>query len=82
MSLDDYASAEANAIVSGERLVAPEMLLDRWAISKKELLKFINGTHPSGVHLPAPRFGSKTVRFRLADVVQVEHALYCRDSHR
>ena len=81
-SFNEYASEEADAIVNGERLVAPEMLMDRWAISRKELLKIVNGNHPSGVHLPALRFGSKTVRFRVADVVQVEYALYGRDSRR
>ena len=56
--------------------VAPEMLMDRWMISKKELLKIVKGHHRSGVHLPALRFGSKTIRFRLADVVRVEYELY------
>ncbi len=73
---EDYASEEADAIINGEKLVAPEMLMDRWKISRKEVMKIANGNHPSGVHLPGVRFGSKTIRFRLADVVRAEYDLY------
>ena len=81
-SAETYANEEADAISNGEKLVAPEMLMDRWMISRKELLKIVNGHHRSGVHLPALRFGSKTIRFRLADVVRVEYELYGRDPRR
>jgi hypothetical protein len=81
-TFEDYASEESDAIANGDRLVAPEMLRDRWGISQKELLKIVNGIHRSGVHLPALRFGSKTMRFRLADVVRVEYEIYGRDFGR
>jgi hypothetical protein len=74
--LKEYASCEADSILKGERLVAPEMLMERWQISRKEVMKLANGHHPSGVFLPSVRFGSKTVRFRLTDVVEVEYRLY------
>ena len=76
INLKKYASNESESILNGERLVAPEMLMDRWQISRKEVMKLANGHHPSGVFLPSLRFGSKTVRFRLADVVEVEYRLY------
>ena len=79
---NEYASEETDAIVNGEKLVAPEMLTDRWGISQSELLKLVNGNHRSGVHLPALRFGSKTMRFRLVDVVRVEYEMYGRDLQR
>jgi hypothetical protein len=77
-TFEQYSSEEADAISNGEKLVCPEMLLDRWGISKKELRKIINGQHRSGVHLPALRFGAKTKRFRLTDVVRAEFELYER----
>lgn len=62
-TFEDYASEESDAIANGDKLVAPEMLRDRWRISQKELLKIVNDNHKSGIHLPALRFGSKTMRF-------------------
>ena len=79
-TFEDYASEESDAIVNGEKLVAPETLMDRWMISRKELLNLVNGHHRSGIHLRALRFGSKTIRFRLSDVVRVEYEMYGRES--
>ena len=81
-TFETYASEVADAISNGEKLVAPEMLMNRWMISKKELLKIVNGHHPSGAHLPALRFGSKTMRFRVTDVIKVEFEMYGRDLSR
>jgi hypothetical protein len=77
--LGTYTAQESEAILAGDKLVAPEMLTARWKISQRELHKFVRGSHPSGIRLPALHFGKKTLRFRLADVVKVEHALYNRD---
>lgn len=79
MKAEDCARAEADAVTRGDRLVAPEMLLERWGIAKKELRRLCAGTHPSGVRLPAIVFSLKTIRFRLADVLAAEHALYGRE---
>ena len=78
-SFKDYAAEEVDEILNGRTLLAPEDLLPRWKLSSKELRKLYSGQHPSGVYLPAIRFGLKTVRFRLCDVVRVEHELYGRE---
>jgi hypothetical protein len=75
----DYAAEEIGEILDGKALLAPQDLLSRWKISAKELKKLCSGTHPSGAFLPSVRFGLKTIRFRLRDVVRVEHELYERE---
>ena len=72
VTFDEYAQEEGSAILNGEKLVAPEMVIDRLGISMEELRKFYRGRHPSGLLLPAHEFGPKTIRFRLKDVLWLE----------
>ena len=72
VSFDEYAREEGSAILNGEKLVAPEMVVDRLGITMEELRKFYRGRHPSGILLPAHEFGPKTIRFRLKDVLWLE----------
>jgi hypothetical protein len=82
LNLAEYTREEIDAIIKGEKLLAPETLTARWGISLRELHKLVNGNHNSGAHLPAVRFGSKTTRFRVVDVIKVEHEMYGRDFSR
>ena len=72
VTFDEYAKEEGTAILNGEKLVAPEMVIDRLGISMEELRKFYRERHPSGLLLPAHEFGPKRIRFRLKDVLWLE----------
>ncbi|MFC1526767.1 hypothetical protein ACFL6X_08175 [Candidatus Latescibacterota bacterium] len=71
-TFEDYAREETDNVLSGEKLLAPEQVMERWGITKKELQKYHRGEHPSGLFLPAHRFGKRTIRYRLRDVLRVE----------
>ena len=76
-TLQEYASQEAGCVLNGDKLVAPEQLEERWGVSRAELRRMWRG-EVSGVYLPPLRFGQRTIRFRLADVLRVEWELYGR----
>ena len=73
LDLKEYAKEETEAILDGERLLAPEQIMDRWGISREQLKKLQAGRNCRGVRLPYLKIGSKTVRFRLRDVLAFEH---------
>ena len=75
-TFEDYAKEEVGAVLRGDRLLAPEQIMERWGISRRELYKFHRGEHGSGVLLPALKLGKKTIRYRLRDVLRVEHEIF------
>ena len=71
-SLDEYLQEEANAISAGQRLLAPEQVMERLGISWKQLKNLHSGYNRQGLRLPYVKLGSKTIRYRLRDVVELE----------
>jgi hypothetical protein len=71
-TLKDYAEEESENIRNGERLLAPEQVMARLTITRRQLQAMHRGVHPRGLYLPAYRLGKKTIRYRLADVLRVE----------
>ncbi len=72
LTYDDYAASEAENITRGERLLAPEQVMERLTITKRQLQELHRGEHPKGLYLPAYRLGKKTIRYRLSDVLRLE----------
>ena len=70
----DYAAEETTSILNGERLLAPEQVMERLTITRRQLQELHRGEHPNGLYLPAYRLGKKTIRYRLKDVLQLEWA--------
>jgi hypothetical protein len=73
VSFKDYAAQEATNLTSGEKLLAPEQVMDRLSITRRQLHSLHGGTHPRGLYLPACRLGQKTIRYRLQDVLRLEY---------
>lgn len=63
---------EGNALLDGERLLAPEQVMARLGITKRQLNELHRGENPRGLYLPAYRLGKKTIRYRLKDVLTLE----------
>ena len=74
-TLKEYAEQESQNILNGDKLVAPEQLEERWGLSREELRRIWRGEHPR-VRLTPMRFGQRTFRFRMSDVLRVEWELY------
>ena len=72
LSFKDYADQEANGLLNGERLLAPEQVMERLTITRRQLQELHRGEHPRGLYLPAYRLGKKTIRYRLSDVLRLE----------
>ena len=68
----EYTKQETDAILNGERLLAPEQVMARLGITKRQLQTFHRGENPNGLYLPAYRLGKKTIRYRLKDVLRLE----------
>jgi hypothetical protein len=68
----DYAAEETTSILNGERLLAPEQVMERLTITRRQLQELHRGEHPHGLYLPAYRLGKKTIRYRLKDVLHLE----------
>jgi hypothetical protein len=68
----DYAASEAENIAKGERLLAPEQVMERLGLTRRQLQELHRGENPKGLYLPAYRLGKKTIRYRLSDVLRLE----------
>ena len=68
----EYTAQESEKILNGERLLAPEQVMERLTITRKQLQALHRGVHPRGLFLPAYKLGKKTIRYRLTDVLQLE----------
>ena len=68
----EYEKQEAEAILSGEKLLAPEQVMARFGITRRQLQELHRGENPRGLFLPAYRLGLKTIRYRLKDVLELE----------
>ena len=68
----EYAKQEGEAILNGERLLAPEQVMARFGITRRQLQELHRGENPKGLYLPAYRLGLKTIRYRLKDVLKLE----------
>lgn len=75
----EYASEEADRLTSGERLLAPEQVMERLTITRRQLQELHRGEHSAGLFLPAYRLGKKTIRYRLRDVLRLEWESLNRD---
>ncbi len=74
--LKEYLKEETDRILDGERLLVPEQVMKRWGISREQLKKLQAGRNRRGIQLHSVKIGAKTVRFRLKDVLAVEHTCY------
>ena len=72
ITLKAYAEEESEKIRNGERLLAPEQVMERLTITRRQLQALHRGVHPRGLYLPAYHLGRKTIRYRLADVLRIE----------
>jgi len=68
----EYVQQETEAILSGEKLLAPEQVMERLGITRRQLQQLHRGENPRGLYLPAYRLGKKTIRYRLKDVLRLE----------
>ena len=73
VTFQEYAAQETDSLTSGEKLLAPEQVMQRLTITRRQLQTLHGGTHPRGLYLPAYRLGKKTVRYRLTDVLRLEY---------
>ena len=80
--LHQYATEETDAILNGERLLAPEQVMRRWGISREQLKRLQAGRNSRQLRLPIVKIGAKTVRFRLRDVIQFEHSCHSNGRRR
>ena len=71
-TFQEYAAEEAGHLASGEKLLAPEQVMERLTITRRQLQELHRGENPRGLYLPAYRLGKKTIRYRLADVLRLE----------
>jgi hypothetical protein len=71
-TFQQYAAEEIGKIANGEKLLAPEQVMERLTITRRQLQTLHRGTHPRGLFLPACRLGKKTIRYRLQDVLRLE----------
>ena len=71
-TLEDYLREEAEAVSTGQPLLAPEQVMERLGISWKQLQNLHSGYSRTGLRLPYVKLGSKTIRYRLRDVVELE----------
>ncbi|MCC7265312.1 MAG: hypothetical protein IT369_22645 [Candidatus Latescibacteria bacterium] len=60
-TLKEYAAQESEKILNGERLLAPEQVMERLTITRKQLQLLHRGMHPRGLFLPAYKLGKKTM---------------------
>ena len=65
---EDYSTQEADAIRNGECLLAPEQVMARLGITRRQLHRLHRGENAKGLFLQAYRLGKKTTRYRLEDV--------------
>ena len=72
LTFKEYAAEETGKLLSGERLLAPEQVMERLTITRRQLQELHRGENPQGLFLPAYRLGKKTIRYRMADVLRVE----------
>ena len=72
LTFKEYTAEESGKLLSGERLLAPEQVMERLTITRRQLQELHRGENPKGLFLPAYRLGKKTIRYRLADVLRVE----------
>ena len=72
VTFQQYATEEMGKLASGEKLLAPEQVMERLTITRRQLQVLHRGTHPRGLFLPACRLGKNTIRYRLQDVLRLE----------
>lgn len=70
--LREYVREEAEAVLKGEKLLAPEQVMERLRITRRQLQQLHRGENGKGLYLPAYRIGKKTIRYRLKDVLKLE----------
>jgi hypothetical protein len=73
-SFKEYAAQETERLLQGERLLAPEQVMERLVITRRQLQELHRGENPQGLFLPPYRLGKKTIRYRLSDVLRLEWA--------
>ena len=71
-TFEEYATEEKEKVLNGERLMAPEQVMERLTITRRQLQELHRGEHPKGLYLPAFKLGKKTIRYRLNDVLRLE----------
>ena len=71
-SFEEYATEEKESVLNGEKLLAPEQVMERLTITRRQLQELHRGEPPKGLYLPAFKLGKKTIRYRLNDVLQLE----------
>jgi len=67
----NYADEEAEGILHGERLLPPEAVMERWGITRRQLLEIARGENPN-IYLPAYRISRKIIRFKVSDIIEAE----------
>ena len=70
--LEAYIRQETDAILQGEKLLAPEQVMERLGITRRQLLALHRGENTHGLYLRPVRLGKKTIRYRVADVLRLE----------
>ena len=71
-TFEEYATQERESVLNGEKLLAPEQVMERLTITRRQLQELHRGEHPRGLFLPAFKLGKKTIRYRLQDVLRLE----------
>ena len=55
----EYVRQEAEAVLSGEKLLAPEQVMARLRITRKQLQTLHRGENPRGLYLSRPQAGQE-----------------------
>ena len=74
MTFEEYSKQEGPNLLNGDTLLAPEQVMARLRITRRQLQQLHRGEHPRGLYLPACRLGKKTIRYRRLDVIRLEWA--------
>ena len=69
---EDYVKEETEPFLKGNKLLTPEMVIERLGITKRQLQELTRGENPHGLFLPAIRLGKKTIRYRMIEVLRLE----------
>lgn len=53
LTFKEYTAEESGKLLSGERLLAPEQVMERLTITRRQLQELHRGENPKGLFLPA-----------------------------
>jgi hypothetical protein len=68
----EYSEEESRRVLKGEQLLAPEQVMARLGITRRQLMALHRGENAHGLFIKPIRIGKKTMRYRIQDVLKLE----------